>query len=135
MDTPATLWPGPPEVIVDRGEYIPPEIEAQEAQPVPLPPIIDAADFLAQPIIPPRELVWGILHQGSKMVLGGGSKTFKTWTLLDLAVSVAAGEPWLSFKTTKGRVLFLNFEIQPGFFQQRIQTVAKEKRLFTESSG
>jgi 5S rRNA maturation endonuclease (ribonuclease M5) len=94
-----------------------------------LPPVIDAAEFLAQPIIPPPELIWGILHQGSKMVLGGGSKTFKTWTLTDLAVSVAAGEPWLSFKTTKGHVLFLNFEIQPAFFQHRIATVSKEKKI------
>jgi hypothetical protein len=107
-----------------------PQSESAEAQaPAALPPIVDAAEFLAHPIIPPSELVRGILHQGSKMVLGGGSKTFKTWTLLDLAVSVAAGEPWLSFKTSKGRVLFLNFEIQPGFFQQRIQTVAREKRI------
>jgi hypothetical protein len=106
-----------------------PELAAESQAPPTLPPIVDAADFLSHPIIPPPELVWGILHQGSKMVLGGGSKTFKTWTLLDLAVSVAAGEPWLSFKTSKGRVLFLNFEIQPGFFQQRIQTLAREKRI------
>jgi hypothetical protein len=94
-----------------------------------LPPIVDAAGFLAEKIALPRELVCGILHQGSKMVLGGGSKTFKTWTLLDLALSVASGEPWLSFKTSKGRVLFLNFEIQPGFFQQRIEAVAREKQI------
>jgi hypothetical protein len=94
-----------------------------------LPPIEDASDFLAQPIAQPPELVWGILHQGSKGVLGGGSKTFKTWTLLDLAVSVAAGEPWLSFKTTKGKVLFLNFEIAPAFFQRRIQAVADAKGI------
>ena len=114
-------------------EYIPCASEAEEGQ-TPLPPIVDAAEFLAHPIIPPPELVWGILHQGSKMVLGGGSKTFKTWTLLDLAVSVAAGEPWLSFKTSKGRVLSLNFEIQTGFYQQRLQTVAREKRI-TLTSG
>jgi len=106
-----------------------PEVPAEAQPPEPLPPIIDAAEFLAKPITPPPELIWGILHQGSKMVLGGGSKTFKTWTLTDLAVSVAAGEPWLSFKTTKGRVLFLNFEIQPAFFQHRIATVAKEKKI------
>lgn len=92
-----------------------------------LPPILDAAEFLTEKIILPHELIYGVLHQGSKMVLGGGSKTFKTWTLLDLGVAVATGEPWLSFKTAKGRVLFLNFEIQSGFFQQRLHAVAKEK--------
>jgi len=94
-----------------------------------LPPIQDARELIATPAPTPPELVWGILHQGSKLVLGGGSKTFKTWTLLDLAVSVAAGEPWLSFKTTKGRVLFLNFEIAPAFFRQRIQAVLEAKHI------
>jgi hypothetical protein len=46
-----------------------------------------------------------------------------------LALSVAAGEPWLSFETKQGRVLFMNFEIQPAFFQQRIRTVVDAKKI------
>ncbi len=106
-----------------------PDIDAEAQAADSLPPIVDAAEFLAGKVVLPRELVHGILHQGSKMVLGGGSKTFKTWTLVDLAVAVATGEPWLSFKTARGRVLFLNFEIQPGFFQRRLSAVAGEKRV------
>jgi hypothetical protein len=106
-----------------------PEVSAETQVPYSLPAIVDAAEFLASRLALPREVVCGILHRGSKMVLGGGSKTFKTWTLLDLAVAVAAGEPWLSFQTVRGRVLFLNFEIQPGFFQQRLHAVAKEKSV------
>jgi hypothetical protein len=94
-----------------------------------LPPILDAADWLAHPAELPAEIVYGLLHRGSKLVLGGGSKTFKTWSLLDLAISVAAGEPWLSCKTVKGKVLFLNFEIQPGFFQRRIAAIAGAKGI------
>jgi hypothetical protein len=123
VSTAAAIWQEPPPAL----EYIPTESEAEEGQPTPLPPIVDAADFLAVNIPSPRELVYGLLHQGSKMVLGGGSKTFKTWTLTDLALAIAFGEPWLSFKTTKGRVLFLNFEIQPAFFQQRIRAVERAK--------
>jgi len=95
----------------------------------PLPAIVDGAYFVKEKIEPPAELIAGIFHQGSKMAFGGGSKTFKTWTLLDLALSIAAGEPWLSFKTKKGRVLFLNFEIQPAFFQQRIRAIADAKQI------
>jgi hypothetical protein len=94
-----------------------------------VPEIVDAADFLSKPNIKPTELVYGLLHQGSKMVLGGGSKTFKTWTLLDLALSVAFGEPWLSFKTVKGRVLYVNLEIQPAFFHDRITAGSREKGI------
>ena len=109
-------------------EYVPLESEGVESRPE-LPPILDAADWLTQPLDLPAELVYGLLHRGSKLVLGGGSKTFKTWTLLDLALSVAAGEPWLSCHTVKGRVLYLNFEIPAPFFQRRIDAIARAKGI------
>jgi hypothetical protein len=62
------------------------------------------------------------------MVIGGGSKSFKTWSLVDLAISVATGAPWWGFNTEQGRVLYMNFEIQDVFFSDRIEEVliAKE---------
>lgn len=108
-----------------------PEVEtdqpAQIATTSELPELIDAADFLAAPIDPPAELVAGILHKGSKLALGGSSKSFKTWSLLDLAISVATGADWLGRRTAQGKVLFLNFEIQPHAWQRRILDVAKAK--------
>ena len=98
----------------------------------PMPPIVDAAEFIAETILEPTILVQGILHQGSKLVLGGGSKSFKTWTLLDLALSVASGLPWLGFETVKSKVIYLNFEIQSYAWQRRIQTVAKAKGVNIE---
>jgi len=92
-----------------------------------LPDLIDAAAFLAAPLDPPAELVAGILHRGSKLVFGGGSKSFKTWCLLDLAISVATGAEWLGRQTMQGRVLFVNFEIQPHAWQGRLRAVAEAK--------
>lgn len=104
-----------------------------EAAPAaPLPPILDAADFMATPHAEPRELVRGVLHQGSKLAVGGGSKSFKTWTLLDLALSVAHGRPWLGHETVTGPVLYLNFEIQNYSWQRRIAAVAKAKGITLE---
>jgi hypothetical protein len=94
-----------------------------------LPKIVDAAAFVAIPLARPPELVRGILHKGSKLVLGGGSKSFKTWTLLDLAVSVAHGGPWLNFDTEQGRVLFVNFEIPDWSWRERIEAVTNAKGL------
>ncbi len=94
-----------------------------------LPKLVDAADFIAEPIDPPAELIEGILHKGSKLVLGGSSKTFKTWCLLDLAISVATGADWLGRRTIQDKVLFLNFEIQPHSWQRRIVAVAKAKGI------
>ena len=56
-----------------------------------MPDMIDAATFLTQSFTKPDELIHGILHRGSKLVLGGGSKSFKTWNLLDLALCVSHG--------------------------------------------
>ena len=92
-----------------------------------LPDLIDAAAFVASPIEPPAELVGNVLHRGSKLAFGGSSKSCKTWTLLDLAISVSTGENWLGFTTTQGKVLFLNFEIQPHAWQRRIADVAEAK--------
>ena len=60
-----------------------------------LPPMEDAAELISKPIDLPPDVIEGVLHRGAKMVLGGGSKTFKTWTLVDLAISVATGTAWL----------------------------------------
>jgi hypothetical protein len=102
-------------------------VESVAARSSALPEIVDAAGFIAAPIDPPDELVSGILHTGSKLTLGGSSKSFKTWALLDMALSVAHGVPWLGRQTKKGRVLFVNFEIQPYALQRRISAVAQAK--------
>lgn len=97
-----------------------------------LPAIIDAADFITQPIAEPPELIHGIIHRGSKLAIGGNSKSFKTWTLLDLALSVSTGKPWLGFETTAGRVLYVNFEIQNFSWKTRINAVAKARNITIE---
>jgi hypothetical protein len=57
-----------------------------------LPPMVTAQKLCASPPPTPPEIIEGVLHQGSKMALGGGSKSFKTWTLLELSICIAAGQ-------------------------------------------
>lgn len=97
-----------------------------------LPEIEDVADLVAKELPAPLELVSGILHQGSKMILGSSSKAGKTWTLIDLGLSVAYGRKWLGFATTQGPVLYVNLEIQEAFFADRIRTVAGVKAITLE---
>jgi len=94
-----------------------------------LPDLIDAAGFIAEQIQQPAEIVQGILHKGSKLAFGGSSKSFKTWSLLDLSISVATGADWLGHSTTQGKVLFVNFEIQPHSWQKRIAAVVQAKAV------
>lgn len=105
----------------------------QESSPVfKLPEIIDSATFVSTPIPEPQHLIEGLVHQGTKVIVGGGSKSFKTWVQLDAGLSVAYGMPWLEFPTVRGRVLFVNFEIQPAFFQKRIAKIAETRGISLE---
>lgn len=93
------------------------------------PPIVDGRTLLITESETPAEIVSGLLHRGSKLVLGGGSKSYKTWGLLDLAVSVAAGVRWIGRETFPCKVLYLNFEIQPEFFCRRLIAVREAKQI------
>jgi hypothetical protein len=94
-----------------------------------LPPIIDASEFVATKYEPSPEIIKGLVHQGTKVVIGGGSKSFKTWVQLDAAISVAYGLPWMELDTVAGRVLFVNLEIKPEFFQQRVIKIMETRGI------
>ena len=76
---------------------------------------------------PPAELVQGILHRGSKLIIGGTSKGRKTFSLMDLAISVATGTQWWGLNTIKGKVCYINFEIQRPFFARRYEDICRKK--------
>ena len=94
-----------------------------------LPPIVEFEEFTASPIPRPRVLVEGLLHEGSKMLISGGSKARKTWALMDLGISVHAGSPFLGLKTTQANVLFINLELQDAFTQERCSAIRRAKGL------
>lgn len=99
---------------------------------VDLPPIEDSYDIDDSDETDtdlPLEIVKGLIHQGTKAIIGGGSKSCKTWTLLDLAHSVAYGVPWLGFQCNPGPVLYINMEIHPVFFKKRIRKVRAAKGI------
>ena len=94
-----------------------------------LPDLENAGAFPPQENIPlPPSLIQGVLHQGSKMVLAGGSKSYKTWTLIDLAISVAGGGQWWGWDCARKPVFLLNLELQDAFFKHRVWSVTKAKR-------
>jgi hypothetical protein len=98
-----------------------------------LPAIEDASALIAEEIDLPQPVVVGLFDRGAKAVLGGASKSFKTWLLSHLAVCVATGISWLGHETKKGRVLYINLEIQRAFFARRIKTVCEHLQAELES--
>jgi len=92
-----------------------------------LPDLDDMTDLLDNMPPAPPELVTGILHRGSKLIIGGTSKGRKTFSLIDLAISVATGTPWWGCPTIMGRVCYINFEIQRPFFAKRYRDICAKK--------
>jgi hypothetical protein len=93
------------------------------------PPFMSMDEMVKASAVKPPVLIEGLLHRGSKMVLGGGSKSFKTFGLLDMSLSVATGTPWWGRACTKAKTLFINFEIDKPFFGDRISAIKWAKDI------
>jgi hypothetical protein len=90
----------------------------------PLPEILTLRQLVETAPAPPPQIIEGILHQGCKMILGGTSKSNKSWCLLDLAVSVASGQEWWGRKCVRTPVLYINFELHVWAIAQRLNSLA-----------
>ena len=93
------------------------------AVPPPLPEIISLREFVSRATPPPPQIIEGVLHQGCKMILGGTSKSNKSWCLLDLAISVASGQKWWGRQCAKAPVVYINFELHGWAMAERINAL------------
>jgi RecA-family ATPase len=94
-----------------------------------IPLVQDGADILTERLSPIVEIVKGIVTEQSKLVIGSGSKTFKTWLTMDMALSISQGVRFLGRDTTRRRVLYVNLELKPGTFTRRLQAIASAKMI------
>jgi hypothetical protein len=64
----------------------------------------------------------GVLYARTKMIIYGRYKTLKSMTLLHLARCIAAGQPWMSFKTPEqgNKVIYLQLEIPHPLLHKRM---------------
>lgn len=56
-------------------------------------------------------LIDSVLRQGHKMLLAGPSKAGKSFALIELCIAIAEGRKWLQWQCAKGRVLYVNLEL------------------------
>ena len=74
----------------------------------------------------PDELIQGILRRKRKMLLSGPSKSAKSCMLMELAVSLTEGIPWLGFQCKKSNVLYVNLELEGSTACFRIKRIYEE---------
>lgn len=68
-------------------------------------------------------LIDGVLRQGHKMLLAGPSKAGKSFALIELSIAIAEGRKWLNWYCTKGRVLYVNLELDRASCLHRFRDV------------
>ena len=68
-------------------------------------------------------LIGGVLRQGHKMLLAGPSKAGKSYALIELVIAIAEGRSWLGFDCAKGKVLYVNLELDRASCLHRFRDV------------
>jgi hypothetical protein len=66
------------------------------------------------------------------MVFGGGSKTYKTWAMCDLALSIVSGANWWKFQCAPFPVLYVNFELKRYYARERFEAIRLAKNIAPE---
>lgn len=68
-------------------------------------------------------LIDGVLRQGHKMLIAGPSKAGKSYALIEMCVSIAEGRKWFGFDCAKGKVLYVNLELDRASCLHRFKDV------------
>ena len=68
-------------------------------------------------------LIDGLLRQGHKMLISGPSKAGKSFALIELCIAIAEGRSWLGWNCTKGKVMYVNLELDRASCLHRFKDV------------
>ncbi len=73
------------------------------------------------PLSPP--LIDNVLRQGHKLLLAGPSKAGKSFALISLCCAIAEGRKWFNWQCAKGRVMYVNLELDRASCLHRFKDV------------
>ncbi len=88
---------------------------AKANEPPPIPEGGDLAvslyDLILNPPDPPEPLVNGVMSVGTGVLMAGQPNVGKSWFVMDMALAIVSGQPWLGYyETTAGGVLMIDEE-------------------------
>ena len=90
-----------------------------------LPPSKYRSDFTPEEEKLSPELIKGLFRMNQKMILSGASKSGKSFMLIELALCLASGTPWIGYECKECKVLYVNLEIAGASFIKRIDDVSR----------
>lgn len=68
-------------------------------------------------------LIENVLRQGHKMLISGPSKAGKSFALIELTIAIAEGKEWLEWRCARGKVLYVNLELDRASCLHRFRDV------------
>lgn len=68
-------------------------------------------------------LIDNVLRQGHKMLIAGPSKAGKSFALIEMCIAIAEGRKWLNWQCTKGKVMYVNLELDRASCLHRFKDV------------
>ncbi len=74
-------------------------------------------------------LIHDVLRQGHKMLISGPSKAGKSFALIELSIAIAEGIKWLAWECTRGKVLYVNLELDRASCLHRFRDVYEAMEL------
>jgi hypothetical protein len=77
----------------------------------------------------PPILVDEIVHQYDKILFSGPAKAHKSWSMIDMGISISVGAPFWGKPTTQGKVLYINLELPRWACQKRVAEIAVAKNV------
>ncbi|MFH0910453.1 MAG: AAA family ATPase, partial [Planctomycetota bacterium] len=83
---------------------------------------------LAYPTLRPP-VIEGLLREGETMNVIAQSKLGKSWLVIDLALSIASGRPWLGMECAPGEVLIIDNELHGETSAHRVPKVAAARKI------
>lgn len=78
-------------------------------------------------------LIENVLRKGHKMLIAGPSKAGKSFLQIELCIAIAEGKKWLQWQCAKGRVLYVNLELDRASCLHRFKDVYTAMGIRPES--
>ena len=77
-------------------------------------------------------LIDGVLRRGHKMLIAGPSKAGKSFALMEMCISIAEGIPWFGFNCERGKVLYINMELDRPSAYKRFKDIYQAMNVRTD---
>lgn len=112
-------WKDWVDLVEERSDDLP-KVEKLSAYWIALPPL-------------PAPLIHGVVRKRHKMLISGPSKAGKSFLLMEMAICLAAGIPWLGFECEASRVMYINLEIDKNSAIHRFYNIYEAMALPRDS--